>query len=211
MLPINSAPSSRLQEARPPPIFHFPDSVSVSLKATVLHFERIFDCMSRLVVQMYQLTATEKKKNRSANKFTRSTESVRTSLFSYFLYLLLSIRLFSLLPLFFPSLSISPFVLLCPPLHLALSLSLSPHFHLSPLPSPSLSLAVDYFWAAWLISVGSQAQCQGKWNAYKEAKRQTETSKSSLVFFQPLSKTLRRSSVCNISARVFRKFISAAK
>lgn len=147
------------------------------------------------------------KKTGNANKFTRRTESVRASLFFYFLYLLLSVRLFSLLPFF---LSISPFVLLCPPLHLSLCFTSLPSL-LSPLSLLPLSLAVDYFWAAWLISVGSQAQCQGKWNAYKEAKRQTETSKSSLVFFQPLSKTLRRSSVCNIGARVFRKFISAAK
>lgn len=32
--------------------------------------------------------------------------------------------------------------------------------------SLSFSLAVDYFWSAWLISVESQAQCQGKWSAY---------------------------------------------
>ncbi len=107
--------------------------------------------------------------------------------FLYFLYFFLSIYLF-------------PFFLFSSPLHLYQLLlyslllfillfhhpvfSHSPLSHLSPIfLSLSLSLAVDYFWAAWLISVGSQAQCQGKWNAYKEAKRQTETSKSLSSFF----------------------------
>ena len=98
-------------------------------------------------------------------------------------------------PFFYPSHPLFYSVLLF--ISLSLSFASLPSL-LSPLSLLPLSLAVDYFWAAWLISVGSQAQCQGKWNAYKEAKRQTETSKSSLVFFQPLSKTLRRSSVCNI-------------
>lgn len=44
-----------------------------------------------------------------------------------------------------------------------------------------LSLAVDYFWSGWLISVGSQAQCQGKWSAIKKTNRDI---KKLLIFFQ---------------------------
>lgn len=77
------------------------------------------------------------------------------------------------------------------------SLSL-PCFDSHPPISLSISLAVDYFWSAWLISVGSQAQCQGKQSAYKKAKRQTETSKSFSSFFSPSARHCREalSKIC---------------
>lgn len=59
---------------------------------------------------------------------------------------------------------------------------------------PCFPLAVDYFWSAWLISVGSQAQCQGKWSAYKKNPKQNK-QRHQKAFFQTLSKALHGSLV----------------
>lgn len=81
-------------------------------------------------------------------------------------------------------------------------LSLSPSFFfffLCPFlpvftPPPHLSLSLDYFWSAWLISVGSQAQCQGKWSAYKKTNRDI---KKLPVFFQHTAwKLSKMSKIC---------------
>lgn len=148
----------------------------LAINTGIPNLEWIFDCvLSGCASVQYQLT--DYIKRAGVDKFTHGTESVSTSLFFLF-PVLLSVNLsLSLLPFFF--LSIRFLLYFFPSLNPAL-FPISPLSHCSHL---SLSLAVDYFWAAWLISVGSQAQCQGKWNAYKEAERQTETSKSLSSFF----------------------------
>lgn len=95
--------------------------------------------------------------------------------------LLVAVSMSLFLSITFRSLSILLF-----PLFLN-SLSL-PCFDSHPPISLSISLAVDYFWSSWLISVGSQARCQGKQSAYEKAKRQTETSKSFSSFFSPTAR-----------------------
>lgn len=55
-------------------------------------------------------------------------------------------------------------------------------------PSLSLSLAVDYFWSAWLISVGSQAQCQRKWSACKKRGEKPKRQERHQIFFPHLKK-----------------------
>lgn len=63
----------------------------------------------------------------------------------------------------------------------ALSLSFPAVFSLVLL--SQLYPAVDYFWSAWIISVGSWVQCQRKWSKLKKKKekkgkkRKTDTSK----------------------------------
>lgn len=126
-----------------------------------------------------------------AGMFTKSIRVTEPATASHLFFFFLPINIFCFLPFCLLLYSLL-FILPC---FLSLAPSLSPpsHHH------SCLSLAVDYFWSAWLISVGSQAQCQGKWSAYKKAKRQTDFKKL-LMFFQHLSKMQHWSFACYISA-----------